>query len=450
MRRTFLSKHTSLFTACCLTLVACSGDSKPNTASDDAAYAIPADACPVVVSDTDCDKSLRPIVFVHGTFGSGDNISLVASLFGSNGYCQDRFVAVEYNSVGLSALTGGPIDALDQLIDQVREQTGQDQVELMGHSQGTGHCMNYLSSPEHAAKVAHYVNLSGTGTVANNVKTLSISSENDIGGMLRHNDNAEKVVSFVDEDHMGLASSTRAFEEIYKYLVGKDPEYTEIQCGDEDITIEGIAETFGDNEPISGGKLEVFEVRGDPRKRGTPVKVVTSDERGRTGAFTLKRLVPYEFRALDGQGNLVGHAYFSPLKRSNRLARFLGPSKNPLVSGLTTDQLKRNAAHSVAVFRNAAGSFRADLGDSLTLDEQEILSEEVAGKADTTVGLFVADQNLNKASDLGKAFEAPFVKGTDLYLQAQKPAWVHVDWNGGTLRIPNWPSDQGLISVFLL
>jgi pimeloyl-ACP methyl ester carboxylesterase len=449
MLHTFSSKQTLVFAACCLSLVAC-GDSEDGAPNEDAAYVAPADACPVVVSDADCDKSLRPIVFVHGTFGSGDNISLVASLFGSNGYCQDRFVAVEYNSVSLSALSSGPIDALDQLIDQVRMQTGQDQVELMGHSQGTGHCMNYLTAPEHAAKVAHYVNLSGTGTVANDVKTLSISSQNDIGGMLRHNDNAEKVVSFVDEDHMGLASSTRAFEEIYKYLVGKDPKYTEIQCGDEDVTIEGIAETFGDNEPIAGGKLEVFEASGDPQKRGAPIKVITSDEQGRTGAFTLKRLVPYEFRALDGSGNLIGHVYFTPFKRSNRLARFLGPSKNPLVSALTTDNLKRNPAHSVAVFRNAAGSFRADLGDSLTLDKQEVLSEAVAGKADTTVGLFVSDQNLNKKSDLGKAFEAPFVKGTDVYLPAQKPAWIHVDWNGELLRFPNWASDQGLISVFLM
>jgi hypothetical protein len=47
-------------------------------------------------------------VFVHGTYGSGDNIGNVALLFGSNGYCQDRFVAVEYNSLG-----GSPLADLD-------------------------------------------------------------------------------------------------------------------------------------------------------------------------------------------------------------------------------------------------------------------------------------------------------------------------------------------------
>ena len=63
--------------------------------------------CPVIVADADCDTSKRPFVFVHGTYGSGDNIANVAMLFGSNGYCQDRFVAVEYNSLG-----GDPLDAL--------------------------------------------------------------------------------------------------------------------------------------------------------------------------------------------------------------------------------------------------------------------------------------------------------------------------------------------------
>jgi hypothetical protein len=36
-------------------------------------------------------------------------------------------------------------------------------VDLAGHSQGTAHCGAYLNSdPAHAAKVAHYINFSGT------------------------------------------------------------------------------------------------------------------------------------------------------------------------------------------------------------------------------------------------------------------------------------------------
>ena len=170
-------------------------------------------SCPVIVKDEDCNKDLLPVVFVHGTYGSGDNIANVAELFGSNGYCQDRFVAVEYNSLGSS-----PTD-LDTLIDSIRMKTGKDQVVLMGHSQGTAHCVNYLGDAAHAAKVAHYINLSGAGMVPNDVKTLSLSSMNDIGGSPHHAPNAEKQVTFDEADHFAVAASKEAFVAILGLLV---------------------------------------------------------------------------------------------------------------------------------------------------------------------------------------------------------------------------------------
>src|SRR5258708_18910963 len=63
-------------------------------------------ACPVVVSAAKCDKNMRPIVFVHGTYSSGTDIAHMASLFGSNGFCQDRFYAIDYDSVTASATIG--------------------------------------------------------------------------------------------------------------------------------------------------------------------------------------------------------------------------------------------------------------------------------------------------------------------------------------------------------
>ena len=117
--------------------------------------------CPVVVADADCDRSQRPFVFVHGTFGSGDNFAHVARLLGSNGFCQDRIIAIDYNSLGEMPGTNGQLDAA---IDAVLAATGFTQVDLAGHSQGTAHCGAYLSDPAHAAKVAHYINFSGSPT----------------------------------------------------------------------------------------------------------------------------------------------------------------------------------------------------------------------------------------------------------------------------------------------
>jgi len=220
----FFHLRPSRLAAPLMLAAACAACSSSSPSTDEPVIVNDADTCDVVVSDADCDDTLRPLVFVHGTFGSGDNFALSAALFGSNGYCQDRIVALEYNSVTIANLSGGgPIDALDALIDEIRTKTGQDQVELLGHSQGTLHCTSYLNDPARAAKVAHYINLSGDVTVANDVKTLSISSNNDLQGTTHHATNAEKTVTLDDEDHMGVASSVRSFSAIYEYLLGKAP-----------------------------------------------------------------------------------------------------------------------------------------------------------------------------------------------------------------------------------
>jgi pimeloyl-ACP methyl ester carboxylesterase len=419
----------------------------------------PPDSCKVVVKDEDCDKKQRPFVFVHGTYGSGDNIANVAMLFGSNGYCQDRFVAIEYNS--LNFLTGGTTTpegdgSLDALIDKVLKDTGFDQVDLAGHSQGTGHCDNYLKDPAHAAKVAHYINFSGAGMVPNNVASLSLSSENDLMGTTHHAPNADKAVTFKDEDHFGVAASTRAFVAVWKYLHDdKDPEYTEIQCGADPITLEGIAESFADNTVIPGNKIEVREVdiKGDPRAMGKPSMVITPADDGHIAPVKLKRLVQYDFRAIDPDGKTIGHLYFSPFKRSNRLARFLSPSHNATVAGNSTDKAVKGDGFSALVTRNLAGAFRHDLGDSMKINGDEVLTDDNAGKTQIVVGLFVSDQNMNGMTDLGGMSPATFLMLTDAFIDASKPKWLEIEWTpaGGTttkMTIPNWPSStEGLLSL---
>ena len=260
----------------------------------------PGDECPVIVADADCDTSKRPFVFVHGTFGSGDNIANVAMLFGSNGYCQDRFVAVEYNSLG-----GNPIARLDALIDKVLDETGADKVELAGHSQGTMHCGTYMNDPVRAAKVAHYINYSGR-TAPAGIPTLSVSSNNDIGGGPIHSTGPDVTqVTLDEEDHFANAASVNAFIATWEYLYDEEPRYTTIQCGQDPITVEGIAESFGDNVPVANSTIEVYELGDSPRDRVGPEMTVTTDAQGRTGPIELKRNVPYEFKAFDTAGSLL-------------------------------------------------------------------------------------------------------------------------------------------------
>jgi hypothetical protein len=370
-------------------------------------------------------------------------------LFGSNGYCQDRFVAVEYNSLG-----GSPDQQLQDLVDEVLEETGFDQVDLMGHSQGTGHACTYLEN--NADKVAHYVNLSGS-CAGNGVPTLSLSSMNDLGGGPRHaaGDNVTEV-TLDEEDHVAIAGSKLAFVEMYKYLMGEEPEYTTVQCGTSQITLSGKTVTFGDNEPVPNSIIDIFEIDAlldTPHERDEPMMTVVTDGEGNFN-FQLERGVEYETRLTSEDGEILGYGYSGPQKRSNYLARFLAESSNVLVVAASTGNLVRSPDHVVLVGRYTAGAFRHDWGNSLKVDGQEMLTAENAGRDASVVGLFMYDDNENGESEFGSVFASGFVLGTDVYLDATTPRFMEVEWaneEGSTahLRVPNWPSSESLTSVRL-
>jgi hypothetical protein len=343
--------------------------------------------------------------------------------------------------------------------------TGFTQVDLAGHSQGTRHCGLYLQDPAHAAKVAHYINFSGSPDVGD-VPTLSLSSQRDIGGTPHHATGSQvTTVTLTDEDHFAVAASTRSFVELYRYLRGADPQYTTVQCGEPMVTVQGIAESFGDNAPQSG-RLEVREVGDTPRAAGPPLFSLTSTDDGHFGPIALKRGAFYEFKGFDAQGNVIGYQYFTPFKRSNRLVRVLSPSANPTIASLSTDLVVRGAGHAALIARWDGGGFRQDLGGSLMIDGAEVLTSENAGEGALAtpaldggvVGFFMYDADRNMQTSLGLVASAPFLAFTDVFMDASTPRFIEVGFTPGSedqsivdrrLRIPNWPSDGALILMML-
>jgi pimeloyl-ACP methyl ester carboxylesterase len=419
--------------------------------------------CPVVVKEADCDKTLRPFVFVHGTYGSGDNFAHVAALLGSNGFCQSRIVGVEYNSLGDkpgNKCEGNPAPQgcgkIDAVIQKVLADNPEfDQVDLAGHSQGTAHCGTYLQDPGQAAKVAHYINFSGVPAVGD-VATLSLSSNHDLGGTPHHATGTNvETHTLVDEDHFAVAASRRSFVELYKYLKGEPPKYEEVQCGEDPVTIEGIAETFADNVPVLG-KAELRVVGETPDAPGELVPMPPTDSSGHFGPVQVKRNVAYEIKGFDENGKLIGYQYFTPFKRDNYLVRLLSPSGNPLISGASTDKIVRDAGHVALVGRWAGGAFRQDLGASLLVDGKEVLTSgnagtdafSASGLNGGVVGFFMYDANLNKQTDLGLVTSGPFLAFTDVYMDATKSKFIELKFTPGSedpnasrsVKIGSWPS----------
>ena len=483
-------------------------------------------SCPVVVKAADCDQNQRPIVFVHGTYSSGTDISHMASLLGSNGFCQDRIVAIDYDSVAVSAgFTGGGVDSpgadctaantpsgcgmIDRAIDALLQKFPQfTQVDLAGHSQGTFHCGQYLAN--HASRVAHYINFSGVPSVGD-VQTLSLSSLRDLFGSPHHatgtsicafqqteDGGTEAVVpeggtddgggdggagggtdggaacnvvqyTLIHQDHFAVAASKDSFVQVYRYLTGKDPKYTDIQCGDDPVTVEGIAETFADNTP-STGTLEIREVGSTPRDTSTPT-MMQMDPTGHFGPLQLTRNKQYVFTGHDPKGNILGWQYFTPFKRDNRLVRILSPSSasdgspvGAIVAQQSTDNAVKSSSTSVVVARWAQGGFRQDLGASLKVNGAEVLSSENAGLTAAMnmslqggiAAIFLEDANKNGKSELGVPYSTTFIAFTDVFIDAKQPGFIDMTFTAGsedpvTVNVPiavdNFPSSQGLIGV---
>jgi hypothetical protein len=40
-------------------------------------------------------------------------------------------------------------------------------------------------------------------------------------------------------------------------------------------------------------------------------------------------------------------------------------------------------------------------------------------------------------------------QATDVFVDAREPGWIELVSNGTTFKIPNWPSNEGLISLNL-
>ena len=487
-----------------------------------------ADDCPVVVKSADCDPNTRPLLFVHGTYSSGQDIEHMAALLGSNGFCQDRIVAIDYDSVVASAtFTGGGVDSpgmdctapntpsgcnmIDNAVNALLAKFPQfKQVDLAGHSQGTFHCGNYLAA--HADKIAHYINFSGVPSVGA-TQTLSLSSLRDLnipGAPPPHHANGNSNCAFqlqadgglepvvpeggapeagtpeggagdggagcnvtqitlIDQDHFAVAASKESFIQVYRYLTGKDPMYTDIQCGENPVTVEGIAEGFADNAP-SKGTLEIREVGSTPRDTTAP-SMTEMDPSGHFGPLPLKRNVQYVFTGKDPSGKILGWQYFTPFKRDNRLIRVLSPASasdgtavGGIVAAQSTDHAVTSPSTVVVVARWSQGGFRQDLGASLKVNGTEVLSSDNSGLNAAmssqlqggVAALFLEDANKNGKTDLGLPYSTTFIAFTDAFVDAKTPGFFNMTFTAGsedpvTVNVPisvdNFPSSQGLVGV---
>jgi hypothetical protein len=191
----------------------------------------------------------------------------------------------------------------------------------------------------------------------------------------------------------------------------------------------------------------VYELGVDPRTRTTPVTTLEIREDGGVGPWTARPDVAYEFKLVvkAGDGRPTRYVYYPPFKRSDRMLRFTFESRNE--AALATSRMANLSDATAALWiRRRQGAFLAGR-DELMVDGRPAVNADDAMARATVTGLFVLDQNGDMQSNGGSVIRETFVSGTDMYLQTAAPAWIDVSLNAEHLRVPNWPSLTGGLSI---
>lgn len=412
---------------------------------------------------SDCDETRRPVLFVHGGFGAGDNFELQGMRFSSNGYCRSSLRVHDYDSTGVQSMFnfGGDaqqlyddnIELIDDAVDRLLDDTGFDQIDLVGHSFGTGVSADYLSEPGRAAKIAHYANVAGGQSAALPVPVVNIASDGDkVVGNADVPEAEQPDVGYLD--HMAILTAEAPFVEMYKFFNdGEMPEFTQ-PVSEETVEVSGFFRNFGDNAFRPGVMVSIYPVDAATGERldADPEATSETGDDGSFGPVTLSAGTHYEF-LLPGAGEAGReiHMYRTPFVRSTHLMYLKGMPSSGIASTLLSGLVKYDDDRADAIVQH---NHRAMIAGQhvLTVDGEELLTPEVAGEDATLIALFAVDEDADGVADLTPlsrfVLPIPFLGGIDMSIPTDAEGPIEFVFEGETLHTPRWKGDtEGTVVV---
>jgi hypothetical protein len=457
-----------------VSVVACAKAEKaPNGAGDSG---LSGDEAGTAGGAEQCDKTKRPILFVHGIMGGGDNFELQAQRFTSNGYCRSAIRAFDYDGTGLAfgGLPASEMDKtqarLDAFVDQFRTDSGFDTIDLVGHSFGTAQSATYLASPDHAAKIEHYAQAAGGG-LPEPVSQVNLSSDGDfVAGNPKHvaamgpNGTPVENPDIGYHDHVAVLTCKESFAAMYELFNGEPPAHPDVVAEDHP-QISGFYKNFSDNTPHAGIELQVYEVAaatGDRIHDKPDFKFTTGDD-GSWGPFTAKPDAHYEFYAPEAGEAPMGttknrpqHTYRGPFKRSTHLMYLKAlPILDTFAAKIIVGHIPYNDDQTGFILQN---SNRAMIStddpsghgsDSMTVEGTEVLTAEVAPEKLQLVALFAFDNMQPVGSVVSSVSSAFFLSAVDVNLPTADKSPVKVVFDGVTVNVHRWKSDTEGSSLIL-
>ncbi|MCO5230979.1 MAG: hypothetical protein M9958_07460 [Chitinophagales bacterium] len=395
-----------------------------------------------------------PIVFVHGFLAAGDTYEKQAKRFASNGYSMDELYAFDYNSLDVMS---NPEGALDKFIDEVLSQTKAQQINLVGHSRGAGLVYDYCKSSAHSKKVQKLVMLAGfkqngAGGPNGNIPTLNVFSVDDnivaMGGNIKGATN----LKLTQKDHYEVATSEATFEALFQFFNGIAPSTLEVLEEDQ-IILSGKAASFGENIARAGTIVEVYEIDATTgfRKSSVASASFTTDAKGNWGTFNAKKSTYYEFVVYhpEVKNDRKVHYYREPFLRSDKLVYLRSFPADGSLASVFLASLPKDDEQSVVAFFGASQAVISGR-DELKVNGYNYSNNIFATAKNTTIALFLFDDNKNKAVDntsIPSFALFPFLKGADVYFPTETPSTILFELNGRKIPVYNWKSNSEGVSV---
>ncbi len=395
-----------------------------------------------------CQDAPRPVVFVHGFLGGGDNFAQTVMRFASNDYCPAYLQVFDWNS--LSFDVEGSADQLADFIDRVLAETGAKQVDLVGHSMGGRLSHAYLADEKRAAKVAHYVHAASFCDLdfPDEPPLMTLSSQADtVAGRCTFEgaDNQE----LVGADHLQVVTVPEAFEAMYRFFnQGQAPTTTDV-VPEPTVTLAGKVISFGFNQPAEGATLAVYPV--DPltgeRLADEPQAQFSIGPDGSWGALEADPDQHYEFYVSGSEGRPF-HYYRQTFPRSDRLVylRVL-PESNPLIDNILGELRFEDQSSAIVLFSANQALYHGR--DTASLDDLELVTPDMAPPPPdptSTIAIFIFDVDGDGQTDGGPGSsslaEFPFLQPYDAFLAASPRRSLTLTVNGATLHVPTWPGDS--------
>ena len=281
------------------------------------------------------EPGLLPIVFVHGSAGSGAQYETQSRRFDSNGYPAAYVRAFEYDSSFATNTFAQVTERLDAFVDALRTEFGVGQVNLVGHSLGTFVSNTYLGNAARAAKIARYVGIDGSsnatcGVASDTLDCMGIWQGTNTTGNVGGNN-----VRLSPQTHVQVATSAESFAAQYGFFTGEQPTTTLVLPEPPgQVEISGRAVEFPQNLGAAGAMVEIWEI--DPgtgaRKDATPDATLAVADDGSWGPVRVNGQQRYELSVIRA-GFLEHHFYFQPWSRSSTLVRMnLAPPGSQIVA----------------------------------------------------------------------------------------------------------------------